>query len=259
MTGQSRSHAGAARRGRGYKDIWETSCFLPLGTSPTPPHPLSAPPPPSRLAPPPPGRPSAHALSPRGVTWRFKSRRLARVGGGVGRACTRRPRVTASLLRQVRGAPALLRGEGVPVREGEGRCAAELCGVACFAPRGRGPHCGGPGPRVPSPASPRRGGWAAGASARPLVLRRAGCGVPGVRSGPHGAALSSAEAGRAGGAGSPESWTGRQGGRGAAPSRSPGPGRAGPGRRQAHRPLALVAASPVRVFFGKLHLFSSLV
>lgn len=67
------SRAGAARRGRGDKDSLETSRFLGRGT--TPPRTPSGP-----LAPPPPGRPSAHALSPRGVTWRFKSRRLARVG-----------------------------------------------------------------------------------------------------------------------------------------------------------------------------------
>lgn len=179
---------------------------LPLsspGTGPTPPPPRS-PPPPARLAPPPPGRPSAHALSPRPVTWRFKSRRLARWGLRGGRARARRPRVTGARLGQVGARPPRSAGR-VPARGGARRGRAPRRRVCCalgegaarwpsraraLAPRVPGgvPGCGLPG-RAPRPAA------------------------GGLRGPPRSRAFSLAEAGRAGGAGSPASPTDRAAGR----------------------------------------------
>lgn len=219
MTGQSGSHAGAARRGRGYKDSLETWRCLRLGTTP----PLG--PPPARLAPPPPGSPSAHALSPRGVTWRFKSRRLARVGAGGGRARSLGPGDSRSP-RPGRSAPPAPRG----LRPGAGRggALARPSDVACFAPRGLGPRGGRLGavsPRVPEE-----------------VAGRPGCRVRGASPGPRGAVLSRRKEGCAGGAGAPLSPAGRRvGGRGRADAR------------------ALLVHLPRQSFLWKVAIFSSLV
>lgn len=100
-------------------------------------------------------------------------------------------------------------------------------GVACFAPRRLGPRGGRPGaapPQVPEE-----------------VTRQPGCEVRGASSGPRGAVLSSRRAGWAVGARAPLSQAERRVGSG---------GRTGAGS---------CCTSRVRVFFGKLHVFSSLV
>lgn len=208
MTGQSGSHAGAARLGRGYKDRLETYRFLPPGTSPTPP----APPTPDPPRPAPSRSPSAHALFPSGATWRFKSGRLARAGRrrGWGTSSHAPAPGDSRTPRPGRRAPPLLPGEGTP-GAGEG-----------VAPRGRAPRGG-----VFCAPRHSRGRWRAPGAPPVLPL------------GPCGARLSSAQGGlgRAGAPG-PQAVPGRAAsGRGAGP-----PGSSGPGGRQADRLLAPVAA-----------------
>lgn len=169
---------------------------LPLsspGDQPHPSTPLPHPPGPPRPAPS--RSPSAHALSPRRATWRFKSRRLARVGRRRGgRARTRRPRVTAARLGQVGASPPSPGGGGPGAAEGA-------------APRGRAPRGG-----VLCAARDSRGRWRAPGAPPVLPL------------GPGGAGLSSAEGGLGWSAGSPAVPGRAAGGRGAGP---PGGPRAG--------------------------------
>lgn len=150
---------------------------LPLSSPGSRPHPAPprSPPPSARLAPPPPGRPSAHALSPRPGTWRFKSRRLARRGlrGGTS------PRAAAAgdgrPPRPGRGAPAALRGKG----PGAGRGAARPGSAAArvLRPRGGGGAVAVPRPRA-GPASPGGCAGLRAPGARPSPCRGRAAGPP---------------------------------------------------------------------------------
>lgn len=199
--------------------------FFPRGPAP-PLHTPPAPHPPGPPRPAPSRSPSAHALSPRRATWRFKSRRLARVGRRRGgRARTRRPRVTAARLGQVGARPPLSRGRGSRRGGGSGAARPSSAGWRVVR-RARLPgEVAGPG-RAPRPAARSRGSRAFFRGGRAGLERR----VPRCP-GPGGG------------------WAG------SGPSRGgPGPGRPrdGPATRSC-------CSSSVRVFFGKLHLFSSLV